>query len=176
MPLNYKGTLIQLLGLPPEATDDEIVENADTAVRGAERLQSKLSECGAARKRLENDYKSLKDRHDVLLNAQVAQDMERFKAVLGTDEKEVAQWKADLMTNREATVARLEGLSKRMGFTPHKPLHNAATAGTPAPVTAAERGSEDAYVAARQRALDRVRNRQAKTFTMAYQEEIALIK
>lgn len=171
--LNYKSTLVQLLGLPPEATDDEIVENADTAVRGAERLQNRLAQCAKSRETLDNSLKELKAKHDVLLNSVIDGDLETFKEVIG-EEKDA--WKTDLMANRGATIKRLESLSKRMNIKPKTPLYNAATAGTPDPVTAEVRGSEDLYARARIRALERVKNREAKTFTLAFQEECALIK
>lgn len=176
MPLDTRAALTQLLGLPPEATDAEIIENSDRVTReGATRRKNET-----ACQKLMVAHRELQTQHNALLNSVVEGDMKRFESVIGTEPGEIEQWKKDLMTNRAGTIIRLEGLEKRFGKEPktHAPLYNKATAKTPAPTDGGSgtvQAGPEVWAKVRTRAQELLNNKVAKTFTIAFktaQEEL----
>jgi phage I-like protein len=103
--------LLEALGLAADATEE-------AAIAAVTELRNRVPKA---------DHDALQGRYDALLNSQVDADLETFKDVIA--DKEAT--KVMLLSNRDATVKFLRGVRKPAA---PAPLHNRATAGTPAPV------------------------------------------
>jgi len=140
-----KDTLIKLLGLKADASDEDItnaaatfqadmvaykadcdekVSNSAQAVKDAEaaKVAAETAKLAAEEKagKLENTIKTMAEE---LVNA----DLETFKDRI-TNKDEI---KAALLNNRAATIAVLRNTKAITTTAPAAPLHNSKTAGTP---------------------------------------------
>ena len=101
--MDFKALLLALLGLAPEATDEEI----STGVDG---IKGKLTNAEAVEGELEEKKTELEKLQNSELEGQVEDDMEEFKDVIKEDNKE--EVKDQLMKNRAATRAVLASIVK----------------------------------------------------------------
>lgn len=143
MPLDYKATLMGLLGLANTATDEEIALANSTfqsdmvAYKGQmdAMVNSAKSEAKAANDTLAaaNDkIVALTNRNGELLEDLANRDIEAYKSVIA----DPAAVKSALISNRSETLKFLNGLKKPVESKPKadEPLHNRTVAGQPAPV------------------------------------------
>ncbi len=131
--MDYKAALLKLLGLPAEATDDQISAATTPA----------LENMGKGK-----NYDGLKNRHDELLNIQADGDLVKFSDRITEASKPV--WKAQLISNRGETIKLLEGITPAKDV--KAPIHNRTGAKLPGAnldKTEDDQGKEDQALAAR---------------------------
>lgn len=133
--LDYKSKLLKLLGLPAEATDEQI----EAAMQNKRETSTEL----------QNKYKKL-------LDNQVEATLEKFKSVIKNREV----WKNQLTDNFDSALAALEGLNTESAPKPKQPLTNRGTAGNPGErtVNAGDDESPEAKALEKQKA-DWIQNR-----------------
>ena len=140
--MDYKEQLIKLLGLEANGSDEAISNAATTfqadMVSFREDMETKVSNSVVAVKSAEAAAKTATEATDKIANEAklmaeelVNVDLERYKDVI-VNADEV---KAQLISNRASTVAILKNVKTAPKSAPAAPLHNAKTAGQPAPVT-----------------------------------------
>ncbi len=130
--MDHKSTLIELLGLKPDATDEIIANTAKTfqndMVEYKDGIDEALKLANSAKETAEADAKKSKEDAETLRNrnAELAKDivegdLSRFEAVI---ENKDATRKL-LLSNRADTIVELEGRMKKLGDKAGKhPLHN----------------------------------------------------
>lgn len=167
MPLDYKSKLTELLGLPAEATDDDIIKKCDEVMKNASIV---ATEAEAAKKaKAENDGKIIKMESDMankcvetekLTNRVVALEKENSELLGSVVERDLIEFsevisdapamRQRLMANRADTRAFLLSIKKPAPVTPPKPgdkrdpLYNRNTAGQPKPVDQSGQGDPKA--------------------------------
>ena len=156
MPIDYKNTLTNLMGIPADSSDDviansvsqfqsEMVQYKELTDGDMVRLENSTRQLTADNERLTNSNTALLNTNKTLTEQLVNGDMEKFKGVI-TNTDAV---RAMLLNNREVGLAFLNGL-KLTNAAPEAPvapaapkapkpapLHNSAVASQPAPVTSA---------------------------------------
>lgn len=128
--MDYKAELLALLGLPAEATDEQIT--AAKAAKACE-MENACKERDAMKNRAETAETKVKDLENAALSAQVEKDLDEYKDVI----ENRAEVKAQLMANREGTLKLIKSLRKPAAAVAPAALRNRGTA-TPAPEADAE--------------------------------------
>jgi hypothetical protein len=168
--MDYKSELLNVLGLPA-AADDEQITNARLALgRESAGMQRELQACQV----LGNEHKALSEKYETLLNSVIETDMTRFSEVIGEDKD---HWKGQLVSNRDGTVKVLENMAKKIVKPAARtPVHNASTARTPG-ATTGEGATADAerFRVIKNRALDMLKRGEASTYDRAFSAAAQLI-
>ena len=134
MPITAKGfnKLAKFHGLDPEThTDQDVDDKIKNAVT-------------------EDDLEQLGNRLEAAEGQLIEQDLAKYAARIGKNEKAQAHWKALLVSNRANALEMLEALPEVTETNENKgkqPLHNRSTAGTPATLDAAKGKDKDAVMA-----------------------------
>ena len=116
--MDYKAMLIQALGLPPEATDEQI--------QAAQAEKTAAME--AMKNRAETAEGQVKEYQKKELEAEVEKDLEAHKGVI----KNRAEVKAQLMANREGSLKLLGAIAPASEpAKPASPMMNRKDAKTP---------------------------------------------
>ena len=141
---NMKDIATQL-GLPPEATEEQVLEKLKALQSELETLRKSVNEMEA----------------EQILN--------RHAGRIPASQREA--WKAQLILNRQGTEALLAGLPEPETKTAPQPIHNRATATPPKGATASEvPGQNHDELASKQaEAVAAIRNRDRSTFGQAWE-------
>lgn len=151
--MDWRAKLMELLGLPPESTDEQIMAACQGHLQSmgnmkyklpevmnraatANRLETEKTELTTKNTELTNRVTKLEGDNTTLLNAQVERDLTEFEPVI--DDKE--ETKKLLLSNRDGTLLILKGSLKKHVEANGKPkpgaqprIHNRAAAGQPNP-------------------------------------------
>jgi hypothetical protein len=163
MPLNYKETLINLLGVPSDTSDESlsnsVSEFTSSLVSYKEatdgdlvRLQNSEISLQSENEKLTNSVTSLTESNTKMLEVLVNADVAQFKDVI-SDEAGV---KAMLMNNREVGLKFLNSLKLTNAAAPapvvadpkptrKAPLHNSSKAAQPEPILNANSGETEEF-------------------------------
>ena len=122
--LAYKDLLVQILGLEPTATDDEISAAAATFQSDMTSFEAEKSLEVANMKKekdeLSGQVTTLTNARNTLLAELVDADLERYAPVI-TDKEAIRE---GLLSNRASTLSVLKGLRVAQGDGAVKPVHN----------------------------------------------------
>lgn len=159
--MDYKEKLVNMLGLAADCDDDAIenacakhVEDVNSQMANAEDYKNRLAEA-------EKLTTAMKATEQKRLEEQVDRDLVDYAGVI-SDKDAV---KAQLLSNRDATIKFLRGIKKPA--VPNQPLHNREKAGTPAPITGSDSEAEKEAAKLSNRAKQ-IQSEQHVTFPVAW--------
>lgn len=151
--MDYKAELLAMLGLPAEATDEQIA--AAKAARQSE-IENACKASDTMKNRAEAAEAKVKDFEQKALETQVEKDLDTHAPVIGNR----ADVKAQLLANREGTLKVLTAIKPAPAAEAPAALKNR---GTP-PVPSKERGAMDAQKAF----VEEVRIKNRCTYSQAF--------
>lgn len=137
----HRETLVNLLGLQADASDEAIANAASTfqsdMVAFRTSMEEKVANAEANAEESKTEAEAAKqaateiaNEAKVMAEELVNYDLEKFKDVINNSDAV----KEQLLRNRAATVALLSNIKTTIKAAPEAPLHNPQAAGQPAPV------------------------------------------
>lgn len=163
--MDYKSELLALLGLPADATDEQIA--AAKAVKAGE-LENACKDRDAMKNRAETAETKVKAFEQERLEAEVEKDLDEHQAVIANR----AEVKAQLLTNREGTLKTLRAIKPPAAPEAPKALRNRDGGVPPAELEVEKRGSERAAFIEELRLKNRLSHAQAHALAASLKPEL----